>query len=95
MGQTQGIFTDFGHLPSLTWQKLSPYGHSGSLANLEDAIIAHFDPLRLIEPDEMSPLDRHELYKRMIAAAETMINIGYLDDEEVADVVKFLQTLSY
>jgi len=31
----------------------------------------------------------------MIAAAETIINIGYLDDDEVADLVEFLQTLSY
>ena len=81
--------------PLLNVATTSPYGHSGSLANLEDAIIAHFDPLRLIDPDEMSPLDRHEFYKRMIAAAETIINIGYLDDDEVADLVEFLQTLSY
>ena len=81
--------------PLLNVAITGPYGHSGSLASLKDAIIAHFDPLRHLEPDEMSPLDRHELYKRMIAAAETIINIGYLDDDEVSYVVEFLQSLSY
>jgi hypothetical protein len=43
----------------------------------------------------MSSLDRHELYKRMLVASEGIIQIGYLDDHEVSDVVQFLKTLTY
>lgn len=81
--------------PLLNVAQTAPYGHSGSLATLEEAVIAHFDPLRLVDPAQMSPLDRHEFYKRMISAAQGIIRIGYLDDQEVAQVVAFLHTLSY
>lgn len=75
--------------------KTAPYGHSGSHNSLEEVITAHFDPLRFIEPSEMSPHERYELYRRMIAAARDMAVIGYLDDDEVSQVVTFLHTLSY
>jgi cytochrome c peroxidase len=81
--------------PLVNVAKTAPFGHSGSLATLDEAIIAHFDPLRFIEPNKMSSLDRHEIYKRMLAGAEGIVQIGYLDDQEVSDISEFLKSLSY
>ena len=36
-------------LPLANVELTQPYGHSGSLVNLEDAIIGHFDPFFLID----------------------------------------------
>jgi cytochrome c peroxidase len=81
--------------PLLNVAKTAPYGHSGSLPSLKDAITSHFDPLRLVDLEGMSALDRHELYKRMTVASGNIIQMGYLDDDEVSDLVEFLKTLSY
>lgn len=81
--------------PLLNSIKTAPYGHSGSMATLNEAIVAHFDPLKFVDPKNMSPLDRHEIYKRMLAGSNEIIQIGFLNDREVADLVKFLGSLSF
>ena len=43
----------------------APYSHSGSVQKIQEAIIFHFDPLRFIDLDSMTPLDRSEFYKRI------------------------------
>ncbi|WP_281023671.1 His-Xaa-Ser system-associated MauG-like protein [Minwuia sp. IMCC3009] len=72
----------------------APYGHSGSVASLEDAIRAHYDPLSLIKIDKLDDLQRHELYKYLMSSETNMLSISYLTEEEVAFVVTFLRTLS-
>ena len=81
--------------PLFNVAKTAPYGHSGSVATMRDAIIFHFDPLRGIEPASMSALDRHEYFKRLAVSAESKLLSGYLDDREVESVVSFLRTLTY
>jgi cytochrome c peroxidase len=73
----------------------APFGHSGSLAKLDEAVVAHFDPLRLIDVVNKTSFSRHELYKRLALSSRTAQNAGYLSDEEVAAVVAFLKTLSF
>ncbi len=73
----------------------SPYGHSGSLSVLRDAIVGHFDPLRNLDTDAMTPLSRHEYYKRMAAVGADFRLFSVLTDQEVALVIEFLKTLSF
>ena len=74
--------------------KTAPYGHSGSIESLEKAIIAHFDPLRIIDVKNLDGYARHEFYNnyRKRAAAE---RVRYLSDKEVKQVAKFLEALSF
>lgn len=81
--------------PLLNVAKTGPWGHSGSSATLKGVIVAHFDPLRGVETQNMDPLERHEFYKRLVASAPDLFRIGFLDEEEVDDIIAFLKTLSF
>ncbi|MET4701830.1 cytochrome c peroxidase [Constrictibacter sp. MBR-5] len=81
--------------PLLNAEKTAPYGHSGSMATLEEAIVAHFDPLHQFDPASLTSLDRHEFFKRLAASADSGLLMGYLDDAEVEALVGFLKTLSF
>lgn len=81
--------------PLLNVQKTAPYGHSGSVAGLGAAIIAHFDPLRDLAADKMDALARHEVFKRMAATGDDYKYLSVLSDEEVEQVEAFLRTLSF
>lgn len=76
-------------------QKTAPYGHSGSLATIEEAIIAHFDPLRLTNLSSVDALTRHEFYKRMALSSETATTVGFLSLDDITDLTHFLKTLSF
>lgn len=81
--------------PLYNVHKTAPYGHSGSVATVEEAIVAHFDPFRLVNVSSMESLARHEFYKRMTLSSETATAVGFLSDVDVKDLAKFLQTLSF
>ena len=73
----------------------APYGHSGSLPTLQGAIVAHYDPLRNLNADTMTPVSRHEYYKRMAAVGDDFRLFGVLTDHEVTMVIDFLKALSF
>ncbi len=81
--------------PLYNVEKTAPYGHSGSVATLEDAVIAHFDPLRLVKLADRDGFARHEFYKRLTLASETAGSVGYLSDAEIRQLVAFLKMLSF
>lgn len=81
--------------PLFNVEKTAPYGHSGAVASLEEAVIHHFDPLRDFKVEDTDPLQRHEIYKSIAASGDSILQVGYLDDEEVRAVVAFLRTLSF
>jgi cytochrome c peroxidase len=81
--------------PLYNVEKTGPYGHSGSVATLEEAVIAHFDPLRLVKLGEMDSFSRYEFYKRLTLSSETATVTGYLSDVEVKQITNFLRTLSF
>jgi len=81
--------------PLYNVEKTGPYGHSGSVATLDEAVIAHFDPLRLVKLTDFDGFSRHEFYKRLALGAETATTVGYLSDAEVKQVTEFLRTLSF
>lgn len=73
----------------------APYSHSGGVTSLEEAIIAHFDPLRFFSPFQDSLIARIELYKRLSIWAGNELRVPILSDEEVGKVAAFLETLSF
>ena len=80
--------------PLFNVAKTAPYSHSGSVTRLEDAIVAHFDPLRLTDPRSMTVRERSDLYARLgTASRETLPST--LTNEEVRELAAFLRTLSF
>lgn len=72
----------------------APYSHSGSLSSLDKAIIAHFDPLRLVDTQSMTVQERSDLYVRLgTASRETLPSA--LTDSEVRQLVAFLGMLEF
>lgn len=74
--------------------KTAPYSHSGSVASLEKAIIAHFDPLRLVDTRSMTVRERNDLYVRLGAASREILPSA-LSDTEVRQLVAFLSMLEF
>ena len=74
--------------------KTEPYGHSGSVYTLEEAIAAHYDPLVLAPIDQYDALQRHE-FSKVLALSDTVGTVNYLTEDEVASLVDFLNTLSF
>lgn len=90
-----GDLYQFRTPPLFNVEKTAPYGHSGSLGTLRKTIVAHFDPLREVDLNEMDDLARHELFRRMAATGDTFKFLSVLNDQEVAQVESFLKTLSF
>lgn len=75
--------------------KTGPYGHSGSLKTLQEAITYHFDPLKIVKPQDMDKLERHEYYKRLAISSKNILHMSFLNNEEVEYIVQFLGTLNF
>ncbi len=84
----------FRTAPLYNVEKTGPYGHSGSVRTLEEAVTAHFDPLSLVAVNKMKQFDRFELTKRL-TFSDSSTRVNYLSSEEVGQVVSFLKTLSF
>jgi cytochrome c peroxidase len=85
----------FRTAPLFNVEKTAPYGHSGSVATIEEAITAHFDPLQLVNVTSLDPFTRYELYKRLALSEETARTVGFLSSEDVRRLAIFLKTLSF
>ncbi len=72
-----------------------PYSHSGSVYDLKETVVYHFDPLRYFKSEDYSEIDRNEYYKKLAMSGEEMQLVPYLDATEIDNVVKFLKTLSF
>ena len=79
--------------PLTNVEKTAPYGHDGSVNTMEESIIAHFDPLRLFDLEEMTNKNRHFLYQKI--SNSNFTNIGFLNDDKVNKLVKFLKTFTF
>ena len=80
--------------PLYNVSKTGPYSHSGSVTRIEDAIVAHFDPLRLVDPAAMSMRERADLYARLGPASREPLPTA-LTDEEVRQLAAFLRMLDF
>lgn len=75
--------------------RTGPYSHSGSIAELNDAIRVHIDPLFFVEPKNMNANDRTEYYERLRIWSESPLNGVVVTDSEIDAIASFLETLSY
>lgn len=80
--------------PLFNVTKTAPYSHSGSVAGLEDAIIAHFDPLRFTDPGKMTLRERTDLLERLGPASREPLPASMTDDE-VRAIAAFLTMLDF
>jgi cytochrome c peroxidase len=71
------------------------YDHSGSVDSMRKAIIAHFDPLSLVDLSNMTSLQRNDFYKRLTLSRETATRVGFLTKDDVENLTAFLRTLSF
>ena len=80
--------------PLIEVENTAPYGHSGSSYDLAEAIVAHFDPFRFANFENMSAMERTE-YFRTIQQISNKTQVPYLDDLEIENLVSFMKTLSF
>lgn len=80
--------------PLYNVSKTGPYSHSGSVAQLEEAIVAHFDPLRLVHTDSMDIESRSNFFLRLGVSGKETVPTA-LTDSEVRDLVIFLTMLDF
>lgn len=80
--------------PLLNVNRTRPYSHSGSVYSLKNAIIYHFDPLRNLDKENFTDMERVEFTKKLRLSNE-IYNIPYLDEEEVNSLISFLETLEF
>ena len=76
-------------------EKTGPYGHSGSIFSLSEAIIGHYDPFSLYNFDALSGLQRRELFQKLISIPETQATPSQLSEKELSDLIAFLKALSF
>lgn len=74
--------------------RTAPYGHSGSLATLSDAIKFHFDPLGQPGSVPLDPDARNEFYRRLHAWALSPVRPPMLDKKDIGYLERFLGTFS-
>ena len=72
-----------------------PYGHSGSVATLSEAITQHYDPLKNFDPTKIDKHERVEFYKVLLSASDAMATIPQLTENETSQLAAFLRTLSF
>lgn len=75
--------------------KTSPYGHSGSTYNMEDAIISHYDPLSYINIDGLGGYRRRELFARITSIEIDQPIPSALNQTELQQLVEFLKTFDF
>ena len=61
---------------------------------MKQAVVAHFDPLKNLETNEMTVQERSNLYLRLRAGSKSKIS-GTLDDKEVSELEEFLRMLNF
>jgi len=74
--------------------KTAPYGHGGSMRTLREAIDSHVDPLGLVDLTSLDGFGRHE-YSKVLAASDMVGSVQFISSEEIADLIDFLNTLSF
>jgi cytochrome c peroxidase len=75
--------------------KTSPYFHSGSVKELDDAIRLHVDPLAGLSPETMTGEQRVQFYDQLKSWTSEPISGVALKDDEIAALVSFLNLLSF
>ena len=72
----------------------APYSHSGSSANLQNSIKAHYDPLSLVKLEQYTPHQRFQFYK-YLTKSDTADKVKYISEKEVQLLIEFLGTMNF
>lgn len=75
--------------------KTAPYGHSGAYSELSDVILAHSDPLAVLDFGTMPGAKRQDLYQQLRLWLEEPVSQSVITSEEVDQLIAFLSTLEY
>lgn len=75
--------------------RTAPYFHSGSVQRLEDVIRLHVDPLAGLSPETMTGEQRVQFYDQLRSWATEPVSGVYLADDEIANLVAFLELLQF
>ena len=75
--------------------KTAPYSHSGSYYDLKEVIRGHYDPLKNYDSSKFSDSERVEFFKRIKHSSIAPEKVVHLDEEELEDLVNFLNLLSF
>ncbi len=73
----------------------APYGHSGAFERLSDIIIAHSDPLAVLDLREMGSVRRQGIYQQLRLWVNEPVAESVFTDTEIAQLISFLSTLEY
>ena len=81
--------------PLYNVEKTAPYSHSGSYNTLEEVIVAHYDPLKDINLEDLDYKDRMELIKRIKNSPFDADQLPSLSVTEIKQISEFLRTLTF
>ena len=75
--------------------KTAPYGHSGGYAEVSDIILAHSDPLSVINFQELSSPQRLDIYQQLRQWLDEPVSQSALTSKEVQQLISFLAALEF
>lgn len=75
--------------------RTSPYGHSGAYSNVSEMIVAHSDPLAVLEFQQLSSPQRQDLYQQLRQWLEEPVSQSALTSKELDQLISFLATLEF
>ena len=81
--------------PLYNVSKTAPYGHSGAFENLSDIIVAHSDPLAVLDIQGLSGPQRQDIYQQLRHWVSEPVSQSSLTATEISQLILFLLTLEY
>lgn len=75
--------------------RTAPYGHSGAYSEISDIILAHSDPLAVLNFQELSSPQRQDVYQQLRHWLEEPVSQSALTLNEMGQLISFLATLEF
>ncbi len=75
--------------------RTAPYGHSGAYSEIPDIILAHSDPLAVLNFQELSSPQRQDVYQQLRQWLEEPVSQSALTLKELDQLILFLATLEF
>lgn len=75
--------------------RTAPYGHSGAYGELSDVILAHSDPLAVLDFQQLSSPQRQDIYQQLRQWVDEPVGQSALTTMELGQLISFLATLEY
>lgn len=75
--------------------RTAPYGHSGAYSEVSEIILAHSDPLAVLNFQELSSPQRQDAYQQLRHWLEEPVSQSALTLKELDQLISFLATLEF